>query len=230
MNRALAASIALTIAATLAACSRSEPEPAAKPDAGDRALAAIINIGGLALARDVVTIRAAGQPEARIEAGGKLLVDGREVAVNEAQRAELVAYHAAAMQLRESAKDTGIAGARVGVAAAGAVLEGLAKGDPDSIGPKVEAEAAKVKQVAGKVCDDLAAIHKAQQALAADLEAFRPYAAVKESDVTECRDGVRTDEVPAPSGSPAPSATPAPPADAPPAQEVAPEEEGVHRI
>jgi hypothetical protein len=229
MNRALAASIVLAATATLAACSRNEPEPAAKPDAGDRALAAIINVGGLALARDAVTIRAAGQPEARVEAGGKLFVDGSEVAVNETQRAELVAYHAAAMQLRESAKDTGIAGAKVGVAAAGAVLEGLAKGDPDSIGPKVEAEAAKVKQAAGKVCDDLDAIRKAQDVLAADLEAFRPYVTVKERDVTECRDGLRADEVPAPSVSPSPPETPAP-ADAPPAQEVAPAEEGVHRI
>lgn len=221
MNRVLASAIALATAAALAACGRSEPETAARPAADDGALSAVINIGTLALSGDTVRIRAAGQPEARIEVGGKLLVDGREVPVTDAQRAELVAYHGAAMQLRENAKQTGIAGAKVGVAAAGAVLEGLAKGDPDSIGPKVEAEAAKVKQAALKVCVDLAALRTAQDKLAADLEAFRPYATVEESDVAGCREGVKVDE--------APGAAPAP-ADAPPATEVPVSPEGVERV
>lgn len=216
MNKALASALALTVAATLAACGRSEPEPPAGRDlADDSALTAVINIAGLALSGDQVRIRASGQPEARIEAGGRLLVDGQEIPVNDAQRAELVAYHTAAMQLRENAKQTGIAGAKVGIAAAGAVLEGLASGDPDSIGPKVEAEAEKVKEVALRICDDLAALKTAQDALAADLEAFRPYAAIDEDDVDGCRRDADTGDAPA---SP-------PPSGAPPAKEVTPEGE-----
>lgn len=212
MNKALASALALAFAATLAACGRSEPERPATPARDDSALTAVINIAGLALSGDQVRIRASAAPEARIEAGGRLFVDGQEIPINDAQRAELVAYHAAAMQLRENAKQTGIAGAKVGIAAAGAVLEGLATGDPDSIGPRVEAEAQKVQETALRMCDDLAALKSAQDALAADLEAFRPYATIDEDDVSGCRRDADAGEAPASPDSPA----------APPAQEVTP--------
>lgn len=211
MNRASYTAIAFA-AATLAACGRSEPDPAPPPDAAESALAAVINVGALALAGDAITIRSPGHPQARIEAGGRLFVDGKEVAVTEAQRTGLEAYHTRAMQLREEARDTGIAGAQVGIAAAGAVIEGLAKGDASGIRPKVEAEAGKVKQAALEVCRSLAALRDTQETLAAGLEAFRPYATIDAEDVAKCSEGVEADGT-----APGPA-----PEDAPPADEVPP--------
>jgi hypothetical protein len=213
MKRALAWTTLLVAATTVTACGRSEPEStAARGDADDSTLTVSIGVGSLGFSRDSVRIRPEGVPEARIFPGGRLVIGGDDVPVNDEQRALLVAYHDAAMQLREQGKQTGIAGAKVGVAAVGAVISGLAQGDPDSIGPKVEAEAEKVKQAALKLCEDMAMMRQAQEALAVDLEAFRPYATIKEDDVTDCRHGVDSNGAPASPG-------------APPAQEVAPVKE-----
>ncbi|MCU0975506.1 MAG: hypothetical protein MUC71_04245 [Steroidobacteraceae bacterium] len=211
MNRLLTWSLTVALCASaVAGCGRSEPKPAAtEPAADDSTLTISIKVGSLGLSRDSVRIRPEGLPEARIFPGGRLVIDGSEVEVTDAERADLIAYHAAAMQLGVHAKDTGIAGAKVGLAAVGAVISGLAKGDPDSIGPKVEAEAEKVKQAARLVCEDIAAMRKAQDALAAELEAFRPYATLEEADELECRSGVDSGGAPGAG-------------DAPPAKEVAP--------
>lgn len=199
MNRLISRSVAIALcAATLAGCGRSEPKPEAPPaGADDGTFTLSIKVGSLGLSRDSVRIRPEGLPEARIFPGGRLVIDGNEVEVTDAERAELIAYHAAAMQLGVHAKDTGIAGAKVGLAAVGAVIGGLAKGAPDSIGPKVEAEAAKVKEAARLLCEDIAAMRKAQDALVVELEEFRPYATLEEADELECRRGLE------PSGAPA---------------------------
>lgn len=204
MKQPLALTFAAFVAVAVAACGRSEPEPAAG-GTDDGLLDSFISIGSLRISKDAVTIRRDGEPDARIHADGRLLIDDREVPVTEAQRARLREYHGAGMLLREHAKETGIAGAKVGVAAVGAVVSGLVKGDPDSIGPKVEAEAEKVKQAALRLCEDIAVMRRAQDALVVDLEPFRPYATLDEDDEIDCRDGVDADEAPAgPAGSPTP--------------------------
>jgi hypothetical protein len=211
MNRLLTWSLTVALcAAAVAGCGRSEPKPAATgPAADDSTLTISIKVGSLGLSRDSVRIRPDGLPEARIFPGGRLVIDGREIGVTDTERADLIAYHIAAMQLGAHAKDTGIAGAKVGLAAVGAVISGLAKGDPDSIGPRVEAEAAKVKQAARRVCEDIAAMRKAQDALAVELEEFRPYATIEEADERDCLSGVDS------SGAPGAG-------HAPPAKEVTP--------
>jgi len=195
MNRAVTWIAVALFATQLAACGRSAPESGS--EVGDSAFGTVISIGSLGISRDAVTIRPEGRPDARILPGGRLTIDGRDIAVNAAQRAQLVAYHDAAMQLREHGKQTGIAGAKVGLAAIGAVISGLAAGDPKSIGPKVTAEAERVKQAALKLCEDLARMRQAQDALAVELEAFRPYATIGAGDLSDCRDTVGADpEVP----------------------------------
>ncbi len=197
MNRLVSCTIAIALGtAALTGCGRSEPKPETPP-ADDGTFTLSIKVGSLGLSRDSVRIRPQGLPEARIFPGGRLVIDGNEIEVTDAERAELIAYHAAAMQLRVHATDTGIAGAKVGLAAVGAVISGLAKGNPDSIGPKVEAEAAKVKEAARLLCEDIAAMRKAQDALVVELEEFRPYATLEEADEQDCRRGL------APSGAPA---------------------------
>lgn len=211
MNRTLAWTCAAFVAVCLVGCGRSDPGTDARASDEDP-LDSIIGVGNLRISSDTVTLREAGEPDARILPGGRLLIGEEEIPVTESQSAHLREYHGAAMLLRGHAKDTGIAGAKVGVAAVGAVIDGLMKGDPDSIGPRVEAEAEKVKQAALELCEDIAVMRKAQDALAADLVAFRPYATLEESDEIDCRDGVHADE---PSDAPAPST---PPGEDPPAE------------
>ena len=198
MDRALTWTCAVLLALGLVACGRSDPEP--ETGASDEGmLDSVIGIGNLRISSDAVTIRQAGEPDARILSAGRLLIGGEELPVTEAQGA----YHGAAMLLREHGKETGIAGAKVGLAAVGAVIGGLVKGEPDSIGPKVEAEAEKVKQAALKLCGDIATMRRAQDSLAEDLEAFRPYATLDESDEIDCRDDVYSSDPPdEPAGAP----------------------------
>ena len=205
MNRLLSRSLAVALcAAALAGCGRSEPTPSpATTGADDSSFTLSIKVGSLGLSRDSVRIRPEVLPEARVFAGGRLVIDGRDVEVTDAERAELIAYHAAAMDLGRHARDTGIAGAKVGLAAVGAVISGLARGQPDSIGPKVEAEAEKVKQAARLLCEDIAAMRKAQDSLAAELEEFRPYATIEEADERECRSGLEGSGAPPPPAEPA---------------------------
>lgn len=146
-----------------------------------------VGSGGSFFMRDgkVVLTRKIG-PEAEITADGGFLVDGKPQAVTDSQRAALVAYHASAYQLVEHAKDTGKAGAAVGVAVVSEVVKGISSGDTSQIGPKVEAKAEEAKREARKICDDMAELSRLQATLAADLEAFRPYASIKAREVADC--------------------------------------------
>lgn len=206
MKSILSMTCAALTAVLVGACGRSEPEPAPAATESESVFSSVITIGSLVLDPDSVIIRSDGHPDAKIMAGGRLVIDGQDIPVTDAQRTHLIDYHAAGMLLRQHGKETGIAGAKVGAAAVGAIISGLMKGDPDSIGPKVEAKAEQVKQAALKLCEDIAAMRKAQDALVVDLEAFRPYARLDDSDVTGCRDGLATEP---PSTEPTPEDAPA---------------------
>ena len=53
---------------------------------------------------------------------------------------------------------------------------------------RVEAEAEKIKQEARVICTQLPAMLETQQALAASLPAFKPYATMTQADIDECLD------------------------------------------
>lgn len=106
----------------------------------------------------VITLRADGQPDARISAGGDLTIDGKAVAVNDAQRALLQNY------LREMNAMTtdGIAIGKQGAALAGTAvseaIKGAIKGDGDQIDARIEAEAKKIEQQAMQLCKRLSTL------------------------------------------------------------------------
>ena len=133
-----------------------------------------------------VAIAPAGRPEAVVREDGSLFVGGTAVALSEATRAQLVGYNTAARARVQHGLATGRAGAAVAASAASEVAKGLAGGDISQIGAKVEAKADDVRQAAVKICDDLAAMRVAQEAAAASVEAFRPYAVVADSEVKDC--------------------------------------------
>lgn len=60
-------------------------------------------------------------------------------------------------------------------------------GNGADVGKSVDAQADQVKKAAMKICGDVSDIRKAQDALATQLPAFKPYAElVSASDVDHC--------------------------------------------
>lgn len=134
----------------------------------------------------VITLRASGQPDAKISAGGDLTIDGKAVAVNDAQRVLLQSY----LKEMNAMTNDGIAIGKQGAALAGTAvseaIKGAIKGDGDQVDAKIEAEAKKIEQQAMQLCGRLVTIKASQDALAEQLPAFKPYATIDASDVDDC--------------------------------------------
>ena len=138
-----------------------------------------------------VTIKADGAPDAVVDGNGQLSIDGHDVTVNDAQRALLQRYNASAQAMREDAIATGKAGAATASQAVSSVAGKLTGSDADEAGAHdaIEVAAQKVKMAAAKICDDVASMKSAQDELATQLEAFKPYAtALGEANVEKCRE------------------------------------------
>lgn len=137
----------------------------------------------------VVTIRASGVPDATVNSQGQLAVDGHDIAINDAQRSLLQRYSTAAQAMRTDAIATGKAGVATATQAVSAAA-GKITGTDSAEAARVKADeaAATVKQAAAKICDDLVAMKSAQDELATQLDAFKPYAhALDDASVEKCR-------------------------------------------
>lgn len=128
-------------------------------------------------------------PDAIMSVTGELSIDGKTVALNQAQKELVTRYFAGAHTLRDDGFATGMAGASTALTAISSVVTGLASGEPDKIGQDVEAKAAKVEVQAEKVCRDLHELAMLQDALATALPEFKPYATIENSEVDDCRRG-----------------------------------------
>ncbi|WP_165418537.1 DUF2884 family protein [Dyella amyloliquefaciens] len=137
----------------------------------------------------VVTIKASGVPDATVNAQGQLAIDGHDVAVNDAQRTLLQSYNAAAQTMRTDAIATGKAGASTATQAVTAAADKITGAEgAEAVRAKAEEAAANVKQAAAKICEDVATMKSAQDELATQLEAFKPYAhALGDANVEKCR-------------------------------------------
>lgn len=138
--------------------------------------------------KDLVTVHARGKPDATVNAAGDLTIAGKPVAVTPAQRQLAQRYFTEVQGIRSDAIAVGQQGVALAGKAIGEVVGGLMAGDPDRIDKRVEAEAGKVEAKAAQICVRLGAIRGVQEALAADLAAFRPYATIKAEQVAECGD------------------------------------------
>jgi hypothetical protein len=161
-------------AAMLSAC---QPGTTVNTDDGR-----VFNILGKTL-----TININGLPKAEITESGDFSVDGKPVPVTDAQRALLATYYQELNGMGAAGIATGKEGAALAGKAVGAAITGVLTGNPDDIDAKVEAEAKKVEAAAMKICDRLAAMHRTQEALVAQLPAFAPYGGISLGDVSDCR-------------------------------------------
>lgn len=137
---------------------------------------------------ELVTVHARGKPNATVNAAGDLTIAGKAVVTTPAQRQLAARYFTEVQGIRSDAIATGQQGVALASKAIGEVIGGLAAGDPDRISHRVEAEAGKVEAKADQICLRLGAIREVQEALAADLAAFRPYATIKAEQVSGCGD------------------------------------------
>lgn len=130
--------------------------------------------------------RDSGLPKAEITPQGDLLIEGRKVAVDPAQHALLVDYRGRIEQIAFTGMDIGVQGADLAGKAIGEAFAGIFSGKTDEIEQRVEAEADAIKASARQLCDQLPALYQTQQALAASLPEFRPYATMDQDDIDDC--------------------------------------------
>lgn len=125
-------------------------------------------------------------PKAEITPTGDLLIEGKAVAIDPAQRALLLQYRGEIIAVAEAGMAIGVKGADLGMQAAGAAIAGIFSGNADQVGQKVEAQASKIEAEALKLCEGLAPLLATQTRLAAALPAFVPYARLTQADVDDC--------------------------------------------
>ncbi|MET0581947.1 MAG: DUF2884 family protein [Pseudoxanthomonas sp.] len=134
----------------------------------------------------VITLRADGQPDARISADGELIIDGKKIAVNPTQRALLQTYRSEMNAMTQDGIAIGKQGAALAGTAVSEAIKGAMRGDGDQIDAKIEAEAEKIEQQAMQLCRRLVTIKASQDALAEQLPQFKPYATIDVADVDDC--------------------------------------------
>ena len=129
-------------------------------------------------------------PKAEITPTGDLLIEGKAVVTAPEQKALVLAYRGELLGVVGDGMAIGMEGARVGIDAAASALKGVLAGQSgDEIGQQVGEQAkAKIKPMVAQLCTRLPGLLSAQQALAAALPEFKPYASMDQSDVDDCGD------------------------------------------
>ena len=204
----------LALALPLAACQRA-PEPPAPPappaapgtagaqTAIGRTVEKAINEAREELRTENISIsngpniningrnirRADDQPKAEITPQGDLLIEGKTVEIDAAQRKLLLDYREHIIAIAEAGMAMGIKGADLAGKAISETLGGLLSGNTDEIEQRIEAEAEKLEADAHQLCAQLPPMLDLQQQLSASLPAFKPYATMTQEDIDECMDG-----------------------------------------
>lgn len=130
-------------------------------------------------------------PRAEITPGGDLLIDGKPVAVDAQQRQLLLEHRAQVVDVAKAGMSIGVRGADLGVKAATGALKAVFSGTTDEFGQRMEAEGKGIELEAQQlVCSRLPGLRRTQDALAAALPEFAPYATLSQADVDNCgKDG-----------------------------------------
>lgn len=130
----------------------------------------------------------AGLPKAEITPQGDLLVEGKAVAITAEQRQQLLAYRGRIIGIAEAGMAIGVQGADIaGEALAGVtgVIFGGKEGG-QAFEQRMQAQGKKIEAEAMKLCTQLPGLLDSQQALAAALPAFKPYARMTQDDIDDC--------------------------------------------
>lgn len=216
MKQAHRLALALFASASLLACSEPPPPPAppAAPDAPsiadespksfigrhvDKALAearaelAKENIGisdGFNINVNGRKIHGgeSGLPKAEITPQGDLLIEGKTVAITPDQRTQLLDYRGQIIGIAETGMAIGSKGADLAGEALTGVVGAIFGGEEGgkAFEQRMDAEGKKIEAEALKLCKLLPGMLASQQALAASLPEFKPYARMTQADIDDC--------------------------------------------
>lgn len=142
--------------------------------------------GGMLIGRHTIGSHDPNLPKAEITPQGDFLVDGKAVTIDDAQRRLLLDYRGHIIAVASTGMSLGAKGADLGMRAAGEAVKGIFTGNADQVGQKIEAEAEKLKVEAMAICTELKPLLATQDALAASLPEFKPYAKMEQADIDDC--------------------------------------------
>ena len=130
----------------------------------------------------------AGVPKAAITPRGDFLVASKPVALSVQQREEVLAYRAQYVEIAQAGIAIGHQGVEAGRHAMVPMIFASLFGASDkTIDASMDKRLAGVREATAKLCDRMPALMAAQQQLATDLPAFRPYATLTQKKIDDCR-------------------------------------------
>lgn len=137
--------------------------------------------------------KGANLPKAEITPRGDLLIEDRAVAITPEQRRQLLGYRGQIIGIAEAGMAIGGKGADLAGEALGGVVGAIfgGKEGEKSFEQRMEAQGAKLEAEAMKLCAQLPPLLASQQALAASLPAFKPYARMTQDDIDDCGKDVK---------------------------------------
>ncbi|MGQ4584204.1 DUF2884 family protein [Lysobacter sp. F60174L2] len=143
-----------------------------------------------AMATENIDIADGDEAPAEITPQGDLLIDGRKVEIDADQRALLLEYRGHIAYMAETGAAIGMQGAGIATDAIGMAVASIFSGTTEDLEAKIEAKAEKIAQQAvTELCGRMPALMRNQQALAASLPEFAPYADITQADIDDCNDG-----------------------------------------
>ncbi|MDY0021377.1 DUF2884 family protein [Arenimonas caeni] len=130
-----------------------------------------------------------GAPRAEITPQGDLLIDGKTVPLDAAQREKLLAYRGEVAEVAVSGAEIGLQGAGLAKDAMKTAFGALVDGEGTAgVEQAVKEQAGELEARARALCDRLPALYEAQQALVEAVPEFAPYAEMDPSDIEKCGD------------------------------------------
>lgn len=135
--------------------------------------------------------RSNGLPPAEITPDGELLIEDSQVPVTGAQRELLLDYRNRYIDVAQAGMAIGLQGADIAGKALGGIGSAVFGGEEGrrEYEARIEAESARIKDEARRLCTLLPPLHDSQQALAASLPEFEPYATLTLQDIEDCGKG-----------------------------------------
>ncbi|MFC5569212.1 hypothetical protein ACFPN1_03900 [Lysobacter yangpyeongensis] len=137
----------------------------------------------------------ANLPKGEITPRGDLLIDGKAVALDAGQRQQMLDYRTQVIGIAKTGLDAGERAAMLAIEATDVSLFRLIVGGlTGSLERRVEATVQRELQpMVLQICHRLPQLRDSQQALAASVPEFRPYATLDSDDVGNCERDLRKD-------------------------------------
>lgn len=127
-------------------------------------------------------------PQAAITPRGDFLVAGKAAALSGQQRSDVLAYRAQYVEIAQQGIAIGHEGVDVGRRSMVPMIFASLFGASDkSIDASMDKRLAGVRAATARLCDRMPALMAAQQRLAIDLPAFKPYATLTQQKIDDCR-------------------------------------------